>query len=195
MGLPAYIDLITLSSTNGGLVSESLQERLLTVLAMLASGTGPDGTALPAAGAIPLSVSYVGDGSGNHTNATTVMADLGAQYSVTIAAAVSDVITAQLVVTAANNTLNDGVQMQWVSVNNANAALNPLANFTEMVAGNVFGLVCVTRLVVAAGDISGGNVVLKPQFAAVTGGTATVVNEAGASGARRPFILVTNWKH
>ena len=44
MPLPQYQDLITLSSTGGGLQPESMDERMLSCLAMIASGTGPDGT-------------------------------------------------------------------------------------------------------------------------------------------------------
>jgi hypothetical protein len=46
MPVPAYQDLITLTSTANGLIAESMEERILSVLAMLASGTAPDGTAL-----------------------------------------------------------------------------------------------------------------------------------------------------
>ena len=41
---PAYKDLITLTSSANGLVAESMEERILSCLAMLASGSGPDGT-------------------------------------------------------------------------------------------------------------------------------------------------------
>jgi hypothetical protein len=50
MPVPALSDLITPSSTSNGLFPESIEERILTVASMLASGTAPDGTALPNAG-------------------------------------------------------------------------------------------------------------------------------------------------
>jgi hypothetical protein len=48
MPTPTYSQLITLSSTANGLISESIEERILTIMAMLASGQNPDGTATPA---------------------------------------------------------------------------------------------------------------------------------------------------
>ena len=48
MPTPTYSQLITLSSTANGLISESIEERILTIMAMLASGQNPDGTATSA---------------------------------------------------------------------------------------------------------------------------------------------------
>jgi hypothetical protein len=48
MPTPTYSQLITLSSRDNGLIPESIEERILTILAMLASGQAPDGTATPA---------------------------------------------------------------------------------------------------------------------------------------------------
>lgn len=50
MPFPPYRDLVTPSSTADGLQSETLEERLLTIVATLASGTGPDGTPTPGGG-------------------------------------------------------------------------------------------------------------------------------------------------
>lgn len=47
MPLPPFAQLITPGSNANGLSPESVQERILTIVAMLASGTGPDGTLLP----------------------------------------------------------------------------------------------------------------------------------------------------
>jgi hypothetical protein len=47
--VPPYADLIAPSSTADGLITESLQERILSCLAMLAGGKAPDGTPLPTA--------------------------------------------------------------------------------------------------------------------------------------------------
>lgn len=44
MALPAFTDLINLSSSNSGLTPESMDERILTCLAIMASGKNPDGT-------------------------------------------------------------------------------------------------------------------------------------------------------
>lgn len=51
MPVPNFGDLITPTSSANGLFPETKNERILTLLAMLASGTAPDGTSLPAAGA------------------------------------------------------------------------------------------------------------------------------------------------
>lgn len=48
MATPTYQQLITLTSSQNGLQAESMEERILTVLAMLATGTNPDGTNNPA---------------------------------------------------------------------------------------------------------------------------------------------------
>jgi hypothetical protein len=47
MATPTFQDLITPSSAASGLQSESLDERILTTVSILASGTNPDGTASP----------------------------------------------------------------------------------------------------------------------------------------------------
>lgn len=46
MPVPSWQDLVTLTSTANGLQAESLESRLMTVLAMLAAGQAPDGTAV-----------------------------------------------------------------------------------------------------------------------------------------------------
>jgi len=50
MPVPTYNQLITLSQGGPGYAAESVQERILTILAMLASGTAPDGTTLGGGG-------------------------------------------------------------------------------------------------------------------------------------------------
>lgn len=45
MPTPAYKDLVNLSSNNGGLVSEGIEERVLSMFAIMASGQNPDGSA------------------------------------------------------------------------------------------------------------------------------------------------------
>ena len=62
MPTPTYSQLTTLSSAVNGLIPESIEERILTVLAMLSSGQNPDGTAMPGSGA---SVIYSGSGAPN----------------------------------------------------------------------------------------------------------------------------------
>lgn len=44
MTTPTYKDLITLSSTANGLVSEPANDRILTMLSIMASGQNPDGS-------------------------------------------------------------------------------------------------------------------------------------------------------
>jgi hypothetical protein len=67
MPVPTYSSLITLSSRDNGLIPESIEERILTILAMLASGQAPDGTATPAP---PLGILYSGSGAPNIPAAT-----------------------------------------------------------------------------------------------------------------------------
>ena len=62
MPTPTYSQLTTLSSAVNGLIPESIEERILTIMAMLASGQNPDGTAMPGSGA---SVIYSGSGAPN----------------------------------------------------------------------------------------------------------------------------------
>lgn len=65
MPVPAFKDLVTPTSINGGLMAESKQERILSLLAMLASGTAPDGTALPSASAAPVQFMFYLDINNN----------------------------------------------------------------------------------------------------------------------------------
>lgn len=50
MATPQFSDLVTPSSSANGLIPESKNERILTLLAMMASGQNPDGTANTAGG-------------------------------------------------------------------------------------------------------------------------------------------------
>lgn len=147
-------------------------------------------------GTIPTSISVLGDGSGDHTNSTVTMATVAAQYSLSLAAAVSDVVIAEFEFNWSNPLATSGVQVQFISVNNSNAALNPLLILNEPNnAQPALGRI-KTRLVVAAGDLSGGNVTIAPQFASRDAGQAvTIKNASGASGAQRPVMQLTNWKH
>lgn len=45
MATPTYLQLVTLSSAANGLQPESMEERILSVLSILASGQNPDGSA------------------------------------------------------------------------------------------------------------------------------------------------------
>jgi hypothetical protein len=97
MPVPAYQDLITPSSTANGLIAESLQERIVSLMAMLAGGTAPDGTPIPLGGG--------GGGSGTVTsvssstgititgnpNVSPVVA-ISAAYQALIAAAVPNTV-------------------------------------------------------------------------------------------------------
>jgi|SRR5215469_5819054 len=53
MAVPAFGDLTNLASTANGLHPEAKEERILTILAMLASGAGPDGTPIPGSPTLP----------------------------------------------------------------------------------------------------------------------------------------------
>ena len=66
MPVPTYAQLTTLSQGTSGLIPESIEERILTILAMLASGQSPDGTPTPP----PLGILYSGSGAPNIPAAT-----------------------------------------------------------------------------------------------------------------------------
>src|SRR5215469_7085901 len=52
MPAPTWSQLTTLSSNANGLIPESMEERILSVMAILASGKAPDGTVVSVGGAL-----------------------------------------------------------------------------------------------------------------------------------------------
>lgn len=74
MPTPTYTQLVTLTNRENGLLPESIEERILTILAMLASGASPDGTAvagpLPATATKYVSGQWYGPSGGTVSTAT-----------------------------------------------------------------------------------------------------------------------------
>jgi len=91
MAAPTYAQLVSLGQPGPGYNAESIEERLLTIFAMLASGTSPDGTPLPAGG------------GGGASAPLTLQSPAGNQVTLTLKGAAAGQTVPQLSVTDQNN--------------------------------------------------------------------------------------------
>jgi hypothetical protein len=201
VAVPTFAQLITLSSNVNGLVPESLIERLLTVAAMLASGTGPDGTPLPGGGGLsavpsvftPPATQIGGDitGLGSVTTWQEIAAQTGGPgtggLDLSIAAAVGDVLLC--INSVAVGTTATTKCFDFLSVNNGSVTISG-ANLTaadfgvggwEIQSSNQNSGGSDYLYTVVAGDISGGNVKMRP-YVRTTTATGTTLFRSQANG-------------
>ncbi len=128
-----------------------------------------------------------GSGSGDHTTTSTSFADVAAAYSLTVPSAAGDVLEIAMVATLSHSTTAYVV----LSANVSGTGDVP-QSMLQSVDTNSHSITFKYFHVVQSGDISGGNVTVKPRWKTNTG-TATMFNES-ASLQRRPTFSVVNWK-
>lgn len=132
-----------------------------------------------------------GNNAGNITTSSTSFVDLG--LSTSISAAIGDILdvsfTCQYETSAASGVNNFFAVL-------ATTSSTSIVQHTTFSPGNSNWIVYSVRRLytVVSGDISGGSVAVKVQFAMGSGGTLlTVQNSGGAKGS--PHLAVVNLKH
>ena len=137
---------------------------------------------------VPMTV--VGGGGGNHTTTSSTFADVNAAYSVAMPAVAGDLLEMEFQVQVFHTNMGDQARIKFAVAGTLIANMPTNGLFYSIPDANSHFFRCSWFYVVQSGDISGGTVTVRPQFA-TNSGTLTVRND-GTNG--KPLFIVRNWR-
>lgn len=146
-------------------------------------------TAVAAVGDTVVPTKYaVGDGAGNHTTTSTTFVDINAAYAQSVPAVAGNLLRIELVASVVNSAAG-GYTALAANLAGADIALQAVIGIPSETT--TYNGKYLYFHVVQSGDISGGNVAVKPRYRSNNGAnTATVYNESTLN--RKPVFAVTN---
>lgn len=137
---------------------------------------------------VPMTV--VGGGGGNHTTTSSTFADVNAAYSVAMPAVAGDLLEMEFQVQVFQTNAGNQARFKFAVAGTLIANMPTNGLFFSVPDTNSHWFRCSWVYVVQSGDISGGTVTVRPQFA-TDSGTLTVRND-GTNG--KPLFVVRNWR-
>lgn len=140
--------------------------------------------------AIPVAALAKGTGGGNHSTTSGTFADIAAAYSVAVAAKAGDILIIRFTCQWFHSTGGKRLQVRFAVA--GTAISDQPTNGLFVVAPDTnsqFNTFSWSRTVVS-GDISGGLVTVKPQFA--TDAATCQIRNDGTNG--KPLMVVENWR-
>ena len=137
---------------------------------------------------VPMTV--VGDGGGNHTTTSSTFADVNAAYSIAMPAVVGDLLEIEFQVQLFHSGAGNQGRFKFTVAGTVISNMPTNGLYYSIPDANSHFFRCAWFYVVQSGDISGGTVTVKPQFATNTA-TLSVRND-GTNG--KPLFIVRNWR-
>ena len=138
----------------------------------------------------PICSAIVGDGGGNHTTTSSTFADVNAAYSIAMPAVVGDLLEIEFQVQLFHSGAGNQGRFRFTVAGTVISNMPTNGLYYSIPDANSHFFRCAWFYVVQSGDISGGTVTVKPQFATNTA-TLSVRND-GTNG--KPLFIVQNWR-